>query len=80
VIQLADGRPDGAASPDGRVAGSYLHGLFASDPFRRAFLAGLGAASRLAYDDQVEGALDALADHVEAHLDLDELLRIARER
>ena len=36
-------RPDGAVSPDGRVAGCYLHGLFASDPFRRAFLARLGA-------------------------------------
>ena len=38
------GRPDGAVSADGRVAGCYLHGLFASDDFRRAFLARLGAA------------------------------------
>ena len=38
-----DGRPDGAVSPDGRVAGCYLHGLFAADAFRRAFLARLGA-------------------------------------
>ena len=37
------GRPDGAVSPDGRVAGCYLHGLFAGDAFRRAFLARLGA-------------------------------------
>ncbi len=35
---LSDGREDGAMSTDGRVAGSYLHGLFASDPFRHAFL------------------------------------------
>ena len=39
------GRPDGAISADGRVAGTYLHGLFAADGFRRAFLAGLGARS-----------------------------------
>jgi len=38
------GLPEGAASPDGRVAGTYVHGLFASDAFRAAFLlAGLGA-------------------------------------
>ena len=33
-----DGRPDGAVSADGLVAGTYVHGLFASDGFRRAFL------------------------------------------
>ena len=32
------GRPDGATSADGRVMGCYLHGIFASDDFRRAFL------------------------------------------
>ena len=37
------GRPDGATSPDGRVAGTYVHGLFASDAFRAAWLASLGA-------------------------------------
>ncbi len=76
----AGGRPDGATSPDGRIAGCYAHGLFASDAFRGAFLAGFGAASTLAYERQVESALEALADHVEAHLDLDGLLAIARGR
>lgn len=33
---------DGAASPDGRVWGCYLHGLFVSTPFRRAWLHSLG--------------------------------------
>jgi adenosylcobyric acid synthase len=37
-IRFSDGRTDGAASSDGRVAGCYLHGLFASDGFRDAFL------------------------------------------
>ncbi|NNM72865.1 cobyric acid synthase [Enterovirga aerilata] len=80
LLKLAGGRLDGATSPDGRVAGCYVHGLFGSDPFRRAYLAGFGAASRLAYEAQVETALDALADHVEAHLDLDRMLAIARAR
>jgi adenosylcobyric acid synthase len=74
-----DGRPDGAVSADGRVAGCYLHGLFASDPFRRAFLARLGAAAgAVAYEQMIERVLDGLADHLERHLDLAALLAAAR--
>jgi adenosylcobyric acid synthase len=76
---LANGRPDGAASPDGLVQGTYVHGLFADDAQRSAWLARLGGApSTLAYETQVEATLDALARHLEAHLDLDALLTIAR--
>lgn len=76
---LIGGQPEGATSADGRIMGSYLHGAFASDDFRRAFLARLGAApSSLDYDAGVEQALDALADHLEAHLDVDGLLALAR--
>lgn len=75
-----DGRPEGASSPDGRVQGSYLHGLFASDPFRAAFLASLGStASGLGYEAGVDATLDALADHMERHLDCDGLLALAAE-
>lgn len=73
-----DGRPDGAQSADGRVSGTYVHGLFASDGFRRAFLAGLGAAtSNLRYEHEVDAAIDALAAHLEQHVDIDRLLAIA---
>ena len=75
-----DGRPDGAISRDGRVQGTYVHGLFTGDAFRKAWLADLGVASKLAYDSQIERALDALAEHLEAHLDIDALLAIARSR
>ena len=75
-----DGRPDGAQSRDGRIQGTYVHGLFAGDAFRRAWLKSLGAASSLAYEQRIEGALDALADHLEAHLDIDRFLNIARSR
>jgi adenosylcobyric acid synthase len=72
-------RPEGAVSADGRVAGCYLHGLFASDSFRRDFLARLGAApSGLAYDAMIDDTLDRLADHLAASLDLDALLAAAR--
>jgi adenosylcobyric acid synthase len=75
-----DGRIEGAASSNGRVMGTYLHGLFASDAFRRAFLARLGAgASDFAYSETLDLTLDELADHLEAHLDLDALLGLARK-
>ncbi|HTQ35194.1 MAG TPA: cobyric acid synthase [Stellaceae bacterium] len=78
MLRLGD-RPDGAVTPDGRIAGCYLHGLFASDEFRRAFLQSLGAApSGLAYEALVEDTLDHLADHLAAHLDLDAILAATR--
>ena len=77
-----DGRSDGAISPDGRVMGCYLHGLFASDAFRAAFLDGIKerAASGLVYEAEVEETLDALAAHLEQHLDLDRIFAIAQGR
>jgi adenosylcobyric acid synthase len=78
-LHLADGRADGAWAADGRVAGTYVHGLFAAEPARAALLAWLGgAADGLAYEAEVETALDALAAHLAAHLDLDRLLSLAR--
>ena len=74
-----DGKREGAVSADGRVHGSYLHGLFASDAFRAAFLARLGMEpSEQRYRDRVESTLEALAEHIEKHLDVDGLLALAR--
>lgn len=72
------GRAEGAASADGRVKGSYLHGLFSSDAFRASVLAGLGHESQTGYEDGVEETLDALADHLERFMDLDQLLELSR--
>ncbi len=78
VLEI-DGRPDGATSPDGFVAGTYVHGLFASDAFRAAWLAGLGASAPAgSYRGTVGRTLDRLADHLEAHAELDAVLDIAR--
>jgi adenosylcobyric acid synthase len=79
VLDIA-GRFDGAKSADGRVAGTYVHGLFGSDAFRAAWLAGFGQASRLHYVRDIEATLETLADHCEAHLDLDAILAIAHSR
>ncbi len=81
MLELA-GRPEGARSADGRVAGTTLHGLFASDDFRRALLAELGAArdGERSYEAVIDDTLDRLADHLQRHLDLDRLFAIARGR
>jgi adenosylcobyric acid synthase len=77
--RFSDGASDGAVSSDGRVAGTYVHGLFANDRQRATWIEGLGGtASGLDYEAGVDAVLDALAAHLEAHLDLDRLLTIAR--
>lgn len=74
-----NGQNDGAISRNGRVSGCYLHGIFASDAFRSAYLGTLGAASSVVFENQVEDTLDALATHIETYFDLDALLTSAAE-
>jgi adenosylcobyric acid synthase len=76
--RLADGSPDGAVSADGRVIGTYMHGLFADDQQRAAWLTRFKGTATIAHDALVERTLDALAAHLAAHLDLDRLLTKAR--
>jgi adenosylcobyric acid synthase len=79
MLDLA-GRPDGAVSADRRISGCYVHGLFAADGFRRAFLSRLRgrAATGLVFEQQIEQTLDALASHLEASVDVAGLLALAR--
>lgn len=73
-----DTAPDGACSSDGRVIGTYIHGLFASDDFRRHFLSRLGAETgALAFEQTVEATLDKLAWHLARHLHIERLLGLA---
>ncbi len=79
MLKLADGRVDGAISADGRIAGCHVHGLFADDRQRSDWMQRIGAGSAsVHYEDEVEATLDALAAHMEAHIDCDALLQIAR--
>ncbi|PHQ15388.1 cobyric acid synthase [Marinobacter profundi] len=73
-----DGKPDGAVSGDGQVAGTYVHGIFDQPEACRAILhwAGLDADTELAgkavnYQQHRQQQLDRLADLVEDHLDTD---------
>jgi adenosylcobyric acid synthase len=74
LLRFSDGRLDGATSANGRVAGAYVHGLFADDRQRAAWLAPLGAESSVAYEPMIERTLDDLAQH----LDLEAMLTLAR--
>ncbi len=75
----ADGSPEGAVSADGRVFGTYIHGLFGDDQQRSAWLAQLDAgASAIAFDALIEDTLDRLAAHLAANVDLDRILSLSR--
>ncbi len=66
---------DGAVSADGRIWGSYLHGIFDNDDLRAAVLAPLrrGAAGRSVPSYDLDLELEKLADHLEAHLDMQKI-------
>jgi adenosylcobyric acid synthase len=79
VLRFDDGRLDGASSADCRITGAYVHGLFADNRQRKALVASLGAApSGFSYDAKIDETLDALAEHLAAHIDLDRLLSLTR--
>ena len=65
-------------SADRLVRGTYLHGIFGSDAFRQSFLTRLGTTpDPLDHEHMVEETLDALAAHLEAHMDVSRLLGLA---
>ncbi len=79
MVRLNTGNVDGAISPNGRVAGCYIHGLFSSDAARAALLKDWGGStSDFNYEALVDETLDRLADHLAQHIDIDALLSLAR--
>jgi adenosylcobyric acid synthase len=71
---------DGAADPDGRVVGTYLHGLFDSDTFRHAAVCALRRAAALdpplamvPFTAERDRRFDRLADHVRRALDVERI-------
>ena len=77
--RLADGSSEGAVSPDGRVIGTYIHGLFVDDRQRSAWLTRFAAGrTSISHDALVDDTLDGLAAHLAAHIDLDRLLMLSR--
>ena len=77
LLRMTDGRVEGAVSPDGRIAGCYVHGLFNLAEQRRCWIG--GASNGLDQDAVVDAALDELAADLERHVRADRLLAIAGE-
>jgi adenosylcobyric acid synthase len=78
-VALIEGIEDGATSADGKVFGTYLHGIFGADRFRAMFLEGLGiTGTGTSYRAEVEKALDEIAVELERHLDCDAIFAAAR--
>jgi adenosylcobyric acid synthase len=70
---------DGAVESTGQIWGCYLHGLFANEALRRAWLASLGwqgAARGAGASPDIQTMLDNLAAHVETHMDMQRLQTI----
>ncbi len=79
LLRFDDGRRDGAISADGKIAGCYVHGLFACDAQRASWLTRLGGvAAAHSYENGIDDVLDRLATHLESHMDVERLLRMAR--
>jgi adenosylcobyric acid synthase len=76
---VINGVDDGAVSADGKVLGTYMHGLFGADGFRGKFLESLGIkGGGINYRAEVERALDEVAAELETHLDCDAIFALAR--
>lgn len=77
LFQLESG-PDGARSEDDQVCGSYVHGLFDHQQACNSLLAwaGLQSQQALDYAQLQEQHIDRLAEALEAHLDMDQILEI----
>jgi adenosylcobyric acid synthase len=73
--------PDGAVSEDGRVWGCYVHGLFANQNLRQAWLKDLGWNEEKASQSEnpFAASLTRLADTLESTLDMDLLEKIVWE-
>lgn len=75
---------DGWVSPDGRVLGTYLHGVFENDAFRRRFLSSLApggdlqAPEGLSFRAFLETQLDELAEEIRRRLDISLLKDLIR--
>jgi len=84
VLSRPDGQCVGAASPALPVWGTYLHGVFDADPFRRWFIdrlrvrRGLAPLGQVVAHYDIQAALDRLAAAVRRRLRMDDIYRLLR--
>lgn len=82
-----NGQDEGSISEDGRIFGTYVHGIFHNDAFRRQYLNLVRARKNLApveailpFRSRQLEAFDRLAEHVRAHLDMEKVYSILHKR
>jgi adenosylcobyric acid synthase len=73
--------PDGCVSGNGRIFGTYLHGLFDNAAFRTSYLNLIRREKGLPLrqweaEHSAADPFERLADHLEQHLDMQRLLAI----
>ena len=74
-------KDEGAMSLDGRICGSYIHGMFSGDEFRRSFFRNIGLESaKFSYEQSINDNLDALADHLESHIALSTIFNLVNSK
>ena len=80
IGRFVDGRPEGATSADGLVAGCYVHGLLADPKQRHAWLRRIGVhGAGPDHSASVDAALDAIAVALESHLDVEAIIGLSRQ-
>jgi adenosylcobyric acid synthase len=86
-VALGDGDPFPGGARSGAVFGTMWHGSLEGDEFRRAWLAEVAGllgrdvltSEEVSFAAAREARLDALADAVESHVDLDAVLTLATQ-
>jgi adenosylcobyric acid synthase len=83
-----NGRPeaaeDGCIAVDGRVMGTYIHGMFDTPEITTSWLRGIGVndvqAPALHGPAARDRDYERLADHFEAHVDVEAIIELAKRR
>ncbi|MBA2126742.1 cobyric acid synthase CobQ [Hyphomicrobium methylovorum] len=82
LLEITGGRPDGAIDASGRISGCYVHGLFSNDRMRAHWLQRIGieadSSAAFNYEHDVDATLDAFAEHLAQHIDIEQLLSLAK--
>lgn len=86
VLLFEDGTMDGFRSQDGRIWGSYLHGIFDDDSFRQAFISQLmkekgisGEVNVIPHQEYKKQQYDKLEQLLRDHLDIDAIYHMLSE-
>jgi adenosylcobyric acid synthase len=76
-VESAVYETEGACTPDGKVWGTFIHGILHNDDFRRDWLNGIRESkglerlpAELRFHERRESAFDRLAEHARQHLNV----------